>query len=398
MSNSRRILVVFGTRPEAIKLAPVINELARRDDIEYEVCVTAQHRELLDQALGIFDIRPEYDLDLMAHAQSPSQVAAAALSRLEEVFDACQPDWVLVQGDTTTTAAVALAAHYCRVQVAHVEAGLRTGDRWQPFPEETNRRVVAAIADLHFPPTQLARDRLLEEGIDKDTIVVTGNTSIDALRQIVLRPVPEEVRALVGEQTDGCRLILLTLHRRESFGELLENICAAVRQLVAARPDILVLFPVHPNPAVHTPVTSLLSDVDGVRLVAPLGYASMVHLMKDSYIILTDSGGLQEEAPALDKPVLVLRERTERPEGVATGAARLVGFNPARIVQAIQVLLDDPEQYSRMSQAVNPYGDGHASRRIVQTLLAEPTDEFVVSGGRLASCQVGENMSNSRMG
>ena len=378
-----KVLVVFGTRPEAIKLAPVIAELACRIGIEQSVCVTAQHRQMLDQVLNIFDIKPEYDLDLMTEAQSPTQVGAAVLSQIDPVLASERPDWVVVQGDTTTVATAALAAYYRGIRVAHVEAGLRTGDKWQPFPEEVNRKVAGAIADRHFCPTPAAKRNLLREGVPEKDIIITGNTAIDALHRIIDRPQPDGVRSLSGGATggrtqDGQRLILVTAHRRENFGSPLENICAAIRQLATSRSDIRFVFPVHLNPTVRRSVGATLHGLDNVYLIDPLDYASLVHLMNASHLILTDSGGIQEEAPALGKPVLVMREVTERPEGIEAGVAKLVGTNADRIICETQRLLEDSDEYSRMARAINPYGDGQASRRIVQSLLGEPTDEFAL--------------------
>ncbi len=373
-----RVLVVFGTRPEAIKLAPVLRELDRRSKdgaVRYSVCVTGQHRQMLDQVLDIFGIHPDYDLELMTEAQSPAQVAAAVLAGMEPVLAVEQPDWIVVQGDTTTVAAASLAAYYSKSRVAHVEAGLRTHDKWQPFPEEMNRKIADAIADLYFPPTESAKHNLLREGVHEDAIVVSGNTVIDSLQYIVTTPRPRRISELVA--SDGCdRLILVTSHRRESFGRPLENICDALRELASGYPGIRIVFPVHMNPAVKLPVDRMLSGLANVSLIDPLDYASMAHLMDASYMALTDSGGIQEEAPALGKPVLVMRELTERPEGIEAGVAKLVGTDTRRIVDEARRLLEDEREYGKMSRAVNPYGDGHASRRIVGALLGEPTDEF----------------------
>ncbi len=373
-----KVLVVFGTRPEAIKLAPVLSELGRRSKdgaVRYSVCVTGQHRQMLDQVLDIFGIQPDYDLELMTESQSLAQVAAAVLTGMEPVLDVEQPDWIVVQGDTTTVAAASLAAYYSRSRVAHVEAGLRTHDKWQPFPEEMNRKVADAIADLYFPPTESAKRNLLREGAPEDAVVITGNTAIDALQRIVSTPRPHGVSELIAAGGDD-KLILITAHRRESFGQPLENICAAIRELASIRPGVRIILPVHMNPNIRQPVSRMLSGLDRVRLIDPLDYVSMVHLMNASYLVLTDSGGVQEEAPALGKPVLVMREVTERPEGIAAGVAKLVGTDTRRIVSETQTLLEDECEYAKMNRAVNPYGDGYASRRIVRALLGEPTDEF----------------------
>jgi len=368
-----RVLTVFGTRPEAVKLGPVIRELARFEDrIESRVCVTAQHRDMLDQVLVVFGIQPEFDLDVMQDNQTPTQVAAAVLSRLEPILHSQQPDWVLVQGDTTTVAAAALAAFYARSHVGHVEAGLRTGDRWQPFPEEINRRVAGAIADRHFAPTTRSRDNLLRENVPAERILVTGNPGIDALRWITAQPASETVRELLMEAPEA-RIILVTAHRRENFGEPLAQICHALREVAAQYAhSVRIIYPVHRNPNVWGPVHALLDNIPNVTLCPPLDYLSMLHLMKRSYLVVSDSGGIQEEATGLGVPALVLREVTERPEGVETGALRLVGTDRARIVSDVVRLLEDPTEYARMAQAENPFGDGHAAERIVASLLNDP--------------------------
>ncbi len=385
-----KILLVFGTRPEAIKLAPVIRELreqacARSRDLVVKVCVTAQHREMLDQVLRLFEIVPDYDLNVMEENQTPTQVASTVLSRLEPILLTERPDWVLVQGDTTTVAAASLAAFYSRAKLGHVEAGLRTGDKWQPFPEEINRRVAGGIADLHFAPTQVSRHNLLREGISDERILVTGNTVIDALQWVANQAPPTEVSALLrrsgilagakehgsrGARESSPRLIFVTAHRRENFGRPIEAICLALRD-IAAQYDgrVCILYAVHKNPNVWEPVHRFLAGHVGITLMPPLDYISAVHLLKHSYLVLTDSGGLQEEAPSLGKPVLVLREVTERPEGVAAGTARVVGVNRESIVQETTRLLEDTQAYASMATAVNPYGDGKASQRIVHALL-----------------------------
>ncbi len=388
MTSSRkptRVLAVFGTRPEAIKMSPILHVLHARaasgDPVRHAVCVTAQHREMLDQVLELFGIRPDHDLDLMTEDQTPTAVAAAALGRIEPVLAAEEPDWVLVQGDTNTTAAAALAAHYSRVRVAHVEAGLRTHDRWQPFPEETNRRIVSAVADLHFAPTEAARRNLLNEGVPEESIIVTGNTAIDALDHVLSTPPPPGVRDILARaagsgRPDRDKLILVTAHRRENLGEPLVRICTAIRELASLYPGLQVVFPVHMNPAVRETVNRILAGIKNVQLTAPLDYASMVHLIDAAYLVLTDSGGIQEEAPSLGAPVLVMREVTERSEGVDAGVARLVGTDTRRIVDAARSLLEDRREYEGMTTAVNPYGDGRSSPRIVRALLGEPAGEF----------------------
>lgn len=363
-----RVLSVFGTRPEAVKMAPVVRQLAGTRGIESRVCVTAQHRQMLDQVLGLFDIQPDYDLDLMRDDQSLSDLSAAIFTHLDPVIADFQPDWILAQGDTTTVAITSLLAYYRRVRFGHVEAGLRTRDKWQPFPEEINRRVAGVVADLHFAPTDWARQNLLREGVDDAIIKVTGNPVIDALQVVAQQPEPEEVKKLLGKLGIGNReLILVTAHRRENFGQPLEDICEALKQL-AARGDVEIVYPVHLNPNVQEPVHRLLV-VPHITLLPPLDYLPLVHLMKRAKLILTDSGGIQEEAPAFGIPALVLREVTERPEGVAAGVLKLVGTATPRIVEEANRLLDDPSAYEKMARASNPYGDGHASSRIVEALV-----------------------------
>jgi UDP-N-acetylglucosamine 2-epimerase (non-hydrolysing) len=366
-----KVLVVLGTRPEAIKMAPVIRELRRHPDrLACRVCVTAQHRQMLDQALQVFGIVPEHDLDVMAAGQSPALVAAAVLARLEPVLRAERPDWVLVQGDTTTVLAASIAAFYAGLRLGHVEAGLRTHDRRQPFPEEMNRRVTGAVADLHFAPTARAQDNLLSEGVAPESIRVTGNPVVDALHWASALPYDPAGGPLAALPTEG-RLILVTAHRRESFGQPLADICGAVADLAGAGNGLHLVFPVHPNPRVEGTVRRCLGGRRGVTLTPPLDYLALVHLLKRTCLVLTDSGGIQEEAPGLGKPVLVLRDVTERPEGVAAGTARLVGTCRQDIVSATRRLLDDPAAYTAMARAANPYGDGRAAGRIVAGLLGE---------------------------
>lgn len=382
-----RVMSVFGTRPEAIKLAPVIRALecaAAEGRLHSTVCVTAQHRQLLDQVLEDFGIVPDHDLNIMVEGQSTSRVASEVLARLEPILRSERPDWVLVQGDTTTVAAASLAAFYAGVKVGHVEAGLRSGDKWQPFPEEINRRVAGVIADLHFAPTEQARRALLAEGVPASRVVLTGNPIIDALRWVAAQAPPAGVteqlasqgvpRAFLESRSGAScmarKLILVTAHRRENFGAPLEQICLALREIALghARPVHLV-YPVHPNPNVVEPVRRILGAAPNITLTAPLDYHALVYLLQRSHFVMTDSGGLQEEAPSLGKPVLVLRDVTERPEGVESGVAMLVGANRTMIVEQARRLLTDEHAYASMARAVNPYGDGHASRRIVQALL-----------------------------
>jgi UDP-N-acetylglucosamine 2-epimerase (non-hydrolysing) len=384
-----KVLTVLGTRPEAIKLAPVVSELRRRagDGVQAAVCSTAQHRELLDQALRPFGLQPEYDLAVMETDQSPTAVASAVLARLEPVLVAERPDWVLIQGDTTTVAAAALAAYYAGSRIGHVEAGLRTGDKWRPFPEEINRRVASVAADLHFAPTARARDNLLRENVPLEQVVVTGNPVIDALRWVADLPAPAEAVSLLARVgvspppsrpgAPSRRLVLITAHRRENFGAPLEAVCAAIREIAARYAGaVQVVYAVHPNPNVREPVYRLLDGVPNVTLTPPIAYASLVHVMRAAYLVLTDSGGIQEEAPGLGVPVLVLRQVTERPEAVEAGTVALVGTERADVVRETSRLLNDPGAYARVARAVNPYGDGRASQRIVAALLGERVEPF----------------------
>lgn len=374
-----KVLSVVGTRPEAIKMAPVIKELEKYpDEIQSVVCATAQHREMLDQVLELFEIRLDYDLDLMRPGQTLSGLTARILDALDGVVARERPDWLLVQGDTTTVMTGTLVAFYHKVRVGHVEAGLRTGDKFQPFPEEINRRIADVISDLHFAPTESNRRNLLNEGIPDETIIVTGNTVIDALLMMV-----ERARRYVLNKWEpslnGRRIILVTAHRRESFGQPLQKICRALAEIAREyASDVHIIYPVHLNPNVWGPVHAALSGILNITLTEPLGYEEFVGLMDRAYLVLTDSGGLQEEAPGLGKPVLVLREVTERPEGVAAGAVKVVGTSYQRIAEETAVLLDDGKAYERMAQAINPYGDGRASQRIVAALLGRPAEPFVV--------------------
>jgi UDP-N-acetylglucosamine 2-epimerase (non-hydrolysing) len=369
-----RVLLIFGTRPEAIKLAPVVRRLRQWPErFETRIAATAQHREMLDQVLDAFSIEPDYDLDLMRPGQSLFESTSRILSALEGVLNQERTDCVLVQGDTTTAFAGALAAFYLNIPVGHVEAGLRTGDSRQPFPEEMNRALVGRLASMHFAPTAQAAENLKREGVKPDDIFVTGNTGIDAVLEI--RDSLEAAGA-VGGHLCGCpsldtrkKLILVTAHRRESFGEGFENICRALARL-AARGDAEIVYPVHRNPNVRDPVNRLLRGVAGIQLIDPLPYVPFVELMRKAYVLLTDSGGLQEEGPSLGKPVLVMREKTERPEAVAAGTARLVGVSEERIVMETALLLEDRAEYQRRSRILNPYGDGHAAERIRQILDA----------------------------
>jgi len=373
MKKPIRVLSIFGTRPEAVKMAPVVRALQETAGIESRVCVTAQHREMLDQVLAQFNIKPHHDLDLMRPDQSLAGLTAEILTHLEPVLAAEHPDWVLVQGDTTTVMTASLAAFYRGIKVGHVEAGLRTGDKRQPFPEEINRRITGVIADLHFSPTEYSRQNLLREGVSDECIKVTGNTVIDALQQISQFPPPAQVAEWLEDwsiSSGNRRLVLVTAHRRENFGEPIRDICRGLRLLAERYGDsIRILYPVHLNPNIQEPVYSLLKGVEQVVLTSPVDYLSLVHLMKASTIVLTDSGGIQEEATGLGKPTLVLREKTERPEGVEAGVLKLVGSDPRLILDEASKLLDDEKAYTAMAHAANPFGDGCAAGRIVRAIV-----------------------------
>lgn len=367
-----RVLSVVGTRPEAVKMAPVVQRLRHTPGIESVLCVTAQHREMLDQVLNLFDIVPEVDLDLMKPDQSLAQITAAIFNTLDPVIKDIQPDWILSQGDTTTVMATALLAYYNRVRFGHIEAGLRTGDKFQPFPEEVNRMVAGVAADLHFAPTEWSKQNLLKENIPAEKIIVTGNPVIDALQQVAEKPAPREAADIL-QKIGHSRLVLVTAHRRENFGQPLENICAALEDLARTYGNqVHILYPVHLNPNVQNTVYPRLSGQPNITLLPPLDYLPMVHLMKYSALVLTDSGGIQEEAPGFGVPVLVMRAATERPEGIAAGTVKLVGTQTENILRETRNLLDNPSEHAKMTQAVNPYGDGHASERIVENLLNYP--------------------------
>lgn len=373
-----KVLSIFGTRPEAIKMAPVVNALEKHTDrLQSVVCVTAQHREMLDQVLNLFGIRPAYDLGIMSPGQDLFDITCNVLKGLKPVLDKEHPDLVLVHGDTTTTMAASIAAYYCRTAVGHVEAGLRTGDKFSPFPEEMNRRITGSLADLHFAPTEAARQNLLNEGVPDGKVFVTGNTVIDALLA---------VSGMIDSDADlqkrfdaefsfldrGKRLVLVTGHRRENFGDGFENICGALMDIATTHTDVEILYPVHLNPNVREPVRRILGTCESknIHLIEPVDYLPFVYLMNRSYLIITDSGGVQEEAPSLGRPVLVMRETTERPEAVAAGTVRLVGTDRQRIVDETTLLLDDATTYQVMSHAHNPYGDGMAAKRIIDVLMS----------------------------
>lgn len=364
-----KILSIFGTRPEAIKMAPLVKELQQRDCFQCEVAVTAQHRQMLDQVLSLFGINVDYDLNIMTDRQSLFSITTKALLGLRDVLDSSKPDMVLVHGDTTTTFAGALAAFYDGIKVGHVEAGLRTHNKWLPFPEEMNRKLTGDLADLHFAPTRTARKNLLREGVSSQNIFVTGNTVIDALRTTVKEDFVFSTDALNNLDFDRQKVVLVTAHRRENLGEPLENICHAIRKLADSFRDIKVVYPVHLNPAVRDTVFQILGQHERILLLDPLDTDEMHNLMAKSFLILTDSGGLQEEAPSLGKPVLVLRHETERPEAVKAGTVKIVGTDREVIYKEAARLLTDKQEYDRMANAVNPYGDGRASIRIADFLL-----------------------------
>jgi len=385
-----RLLSVFGTRPEAIKMAPVVRELERHPhQIQSVVCVTAQHREMLDQVLTLFGIEPDIDLDLMEDDQTPASLTARGMTALTKVLVQVSPDLVLVQGDTTTAMVAALAGFYHKIPVGHIEAGLRTRNRYSPFPEEINRHLIGVIATYHFAPTATAANALRAEGTPDDAIYVTGNTVIDALLWTISRPPSAQTQALFNRlgiekwcngtedayasnprvAGDGRRLILVTVHRRENFGPPFENICTALREIAGRNPEVRLVYPVHMNPNVREPVYRILNGQERVHLMEPLPYEPFAHLMNHAYLVLTDSGGIQEEAPALGVPVLVMRHETERPEAVEAGTVKIVGTDAQTIIAETERLLHDEIEYQRMAHAVSPYGDGHAAERIVKIIL-----------------------------
>ena len=368
-----RILAAFGTRPETIKMAPLVRRLLNHpDEFSCCVCVTAQHREMIDPLLNLFNLHPDYDLNIMTHDQTLEQITTTVLSRLSEIIEVEKTNYLIVQGDTTTAMASSLAAFYKRIKIAHVEAGLRTWNKDHPYPEEINRKIIDSMSNLYFAHTEKAKGNLLAEGVAESKIEVTGNTVIDALLDIASRGFDPKGTIVENIPVNGRKLILVTAHRRENHGSPLQNICEAIREIASRyRDKVCFVYPVHLNPNVQQSVYVTLQGIDNIFLTPPLGYASFVHLMKKAYLILTDSGGLQEEAPSLGKPVLVLRETTERPEAVEAGTVAIVGTHREDIVAKTVELLENPEVYERMSKAVNPYGDGKASDRIVSRFLKE---------------------------
>ncbi len=361
-----KVMSIFGTRPEAIKMAPLVKELESREEIESIVCVTAQHREMLDQVLETFNIKPDYDLNIMKQGQTLGDVTTRALNGVEEVIKQSKPDIVLVHGDTTTTFAGALAAFYNQVAIGHVEAGLRTYDKYSPFPEEMNRQMVDCMTDMYFAPTELSKANLLKENIDEEKIYITGNTAIDAMSTTVDVDYKHPELDWIKEDE---RMILLTAHRRENLGEPMRHIFTAIRKIVDEFEDVKVIYPIHMNPKVREVANEIFNDCDRVKLIEPLEVFDFHNFQNKSFIILTDSGGIQEEAPSLGKPVLVLRDTTERPEGIDAGTLKLVGTDEDVIYEETKKLLTDKEQYENMSKASNPYGDGHASERIVDAII-----------------------------
>ncbi|EDT44009.1 non-hydrolyzing UDP-N-acetylglucosamine 2-epimerase [Burkholderia ambifaria] len=381
----QNILITFGTRPEAIKMAPLVHALRAREGVRCSVCVTAQHRQMLDQVLDLFDIVPDFDLDLMRAGQTLGGLTGQILNAFDPVLASLAPDLVLVHGDTATTFAASLAAYYRQIPIGHVEAGLRTGNLYAPWPEEANRKLTGALALHHFAPTATSKSNLLAEGVPAARIHITGNTVIDALLMATDRlnrdpELRQRMRAAFPFIEDGGRMILVTGHRRENFGHGFERICEAIATIARRHPDCRIVYPVHLNPNVREPVSRLLADIENVTLIEPQDYLPFVHLMSHAWLILTDSGGIQEEAPALGKPVLVMRDTTERPEAVAAGTVRLVGTHVTRLVDAVEALWTDADAYRAMSRAHNPYGDGRASERIASLLAGSaPAGAFEAS-------------------
>lgn len=360
-----KVMTIFGTRPEAIKMAPLVMELKTRENIETVVCVTAQHREMLDQVLDTFNIIPDYDLNIMKKGQTLTEITSRVLTKLEEVIRKEKPNIVLVHGDTTTTFAGALAAFYNQISIGHVEAGLRTYNKYSPFPEEMNRQMVSCMADMNFAPTSVSYNNLIKQNIDKSTIYITGNTAIDAMKFTVSENYNNPILDWVGES----RMLLLTAHRRENLGEPMKNIFRAIKKIVDEYKDVKVIYPIHLNPMIREIANEILKDNDRIKIIEPLEVVDFHNFINKSYLILSDSGGIQEEAPSLGKPVLVLRDTTERPEGIGAGTLKLVGTDCETIYNETKKLLDDTEEYNKMSMANNPYGDGFASKKIVDAII-----------------------------
>ena len=367
-----KVMTIFGTRPEAIKMAPLVKELEKRKEIESIVCVTAQHREMLDQVLKVFNIKPDYDLNIMKQGQTLSEITSRVLLGLEEVIKEVKPNIILVHGDTTTTFAGTLAAFYNNVDIGHVEAGLRTWNKYSPFPEEMNRQMVDCMTDMYFAPTEVSKNNLLIQGINEEKIYITGNTAIDAMKYTVNDNYYNEIFDWVSED----KLILLTAHRRENLGEPMRNIFKAIKRILEEYSDIKVIYPIHLNPKVREVANEIFGGIERIKIIEPLGVFDFHNFIKKSYLILTDSGGIQEEAPSLGKPVLVLRDTTERPEGIKAGTLKLIGTDEKKVYKEIKKLLDDKSEYEKMSKANNPYGDGFASKKIVDEIINKYKEEF----------------------
>lgn len=367
-----KVMTIFGTRPEAIKMAPLVKELEKRKEIESIVCVTAQHREMLDQVLKVFNIKPDYDLNIMKQGQTLSEITSRVLLGIEEVIKEVKPNIILVHGDTTTTFAGTLAAFYNNVDIGHVEAGLRTWNKYSPFPEEMNRQMVDCMTDMYFAPTEVSKNNLLIQGINEEKIYITGNTAIDAMKYTVNDNYYNEIFDWVSED----KLILLTAHRRENLGEPMRNIFKAIKRILEEYSDIKVIYPIHLNPKVREVANEIFGGIERIKIIEPLGVFDFHNFIKKSYLILTDSGGIQEEAPSLGKPVLVLRDTTERPEGIKAGTLKLIGTDEKKVYKEIKKLLDDKSEYEKMSKANNPYGDGFASKKIVDEIINKYKEEF----------------------
>tara|TARA_B100000963_G_scaffold354038_1_gene369832 strand:+ start:3191 stop:4327 length:1137 start_codon:yes stop_codon:yes gene_type:complete len=370
----KKVLFVFGTRPEAIKMAPLINEMVERKNFNVKICITAQHREMLDQVLNIFNIKPDFDLNVMKQNQKLEDITSLIIKGVGKVIDQYEPDLVLVHGDTTTTFSATISAFYRQVKVGHVEAGLRTGNILSPWPEEANRKLTGAIANFHFAPTEIAKNNLLKENINKKNIIVTGNTVIDSLKQTIKKISQDKLilsnlKERFNFLDENKKLILVTGHRRESFGESFKNICLALKKIAVRNKDIQIIYPVHLNPKIKNPTNKILKNINNIFLLEPQDYLAFCYLMEKSYIVLTDSGGIQEEAPSLGKPVLVMRETTERPEAIEANTVKLVGTNQDKILTNTELLINDLDHYKMMSNAVSPYGDGKAAKRIADFLV-----------------------------